>query len=200
MARAKPQGISEEEIQKLVEEQEKILGYVICGYPATVEGEAVVCKNPAGKDTHHFGTGRCRQHGGVGGLVTSGRYIQGKKANSFLEIVKKYEGQANYDNLMKEMAVARGILEDTCESQDLTIHEKALLLKATETISGLVEKQMKIEERFSYTIEDVKSMFTQITNILDTLIEDIALKKKVFTDLAQVTLLKGRSRDRTNDK
>ena len=194
MAKPKPFGISEEEVQKLVETQEKVLGYSICGYPTDVENKVVVCKNHAGKDTHHFGTGRCRQHGGVGGLVTTGRYIQGKKANSFLEIVKKYEDQSNYDNLMKEMAVARGILEDTCSNEDLSIHEKALLLKATETISGLVEKQMKIEERFSYTIEDIKGMFTQITGILDTSISDIALKKRIFTELAQITLLKGKSR------
>ena len=197
MAKAKPLGISEEEIQKLKEDQEKILGYSICGYPTTDDdNKIVVCKNHAGKDTHHFGTGRCRQHGGVGGLVTTGRYIQGKKANSFLEIVKKYEGQSDYDNLMKEMAIARGILEATCNLPDLTTQDMALLLKATETISSLVEKQMKIEERFSYTIEDIKSVFTQITNILDILIEDVALKKKVFTDLAQVTLLKGKSRSK----
>ena len=193
MAKPKPFGISEEEILKLKEEKEKILGYFICGYPTRVEDEVVVCKNPAGKDTNHSGVGRCRQHGGTGGLVHTGKWIQGKKANSFLSIVKKYEKQVDYDNLMNEMAVARGILESSCNVEWMTVQDKALILKAAETISGLVEKQMKIEERFSYTIEDVKFMFSQITNILDELIDDVTLKKKLFTDLAQVTLLKGKS-------
>lgn len=196
MAKPKPFGISEADIQKLKEEEEKILGYFICGYPIRVEDEIVVCKNIAGKDTNHPGVGRCRQHGGTGGLVHTGRWVQGKEANSFLAIVKKYENQADYDNLMKEMAIARGILEQSCNSEFLPIQEKALMLKAVETISSLVEKQMKIEERFSYTIEDVKFMFSQITNILDDLIDDVTLKKRLFTDLAQVTLLKGRSRSK----
>jgi len=184
--------ISEREYKELKYKIEQEKGYEICGYPIQTKEGVSLCKLPAGAGTTHPGVGRCMRHGGnCGPKDGSGLYGYQSSPFSLFRIINKYEHDTHWESLEKELATARGILESIMnrvaegEKPDL-----GATLATLKTIADLVEKRIKIEERNSYSIEDIKLFLKQIVEVINTTIKDFELRKELLMNLQKVKLLR----------
>jgi hypothetical protein len=82
------------------------------------------CRQPAGKNTDHLGTGRCWLHGGISGSLTHGRYSQ-VKTERIDKLVQEFIDDPNPLNTGPEIAMARALLTDYINRYDL--YTEALL-------------------------------------------------------------------------
>ena len=198
--------LTEEQLKEMVAEEEKKIGHKICGYPIAEKDGVKICKKPAGAETNHLGVGRCKAHGGVSGFKSgiNSIYTSEEKKFSLLNVIKRYEQQTDWDTLRTELATARGILEATISDSNKTGKifptQVAMMLKTIDTIGSTVEKQTKLEERNLYTLGEIQMILKQIIEIIESDVESVSIKKRLFEHFKGIILQKQKSKkEKSND-
>jgi hypothetical protein len=104
------------------------------------------------------------------------------------ELVKKYEEEGNWADLKKEIFTAKAILEGLSAN---VVDERTLvaILKTIETIASAVEKQLKIEEKTSISLEQFAILVQRIIQIIEENASNFEEKRKIFDEMEKLLKL-----------
>jgi translation initiation factor 2B subunit (eIF-2B alpha/beta/delta family) len=104
------------------------------------------------------------------------------------ELVKKYEEEGNWADLKKEIFTAKAILEGLSAN---VVDERTLvaILKTIETIASAVEKQLKIEEKTSISLEQFAILVQRIIQIIEENVSNFEEKRKIFDEMEKLLKL-----------
>jgi len=104
------------------------------------------------------------------------------------ELVKKYEEEGNWADLKREIFTAKAILEGLSAN---VVDERTLvaILKTIETIASAVEKQLKIEEKTSISLEQFAILVQRIIQIIEENVSNFEEKRKIFDEMEKLLKL-----------
>lgn len=176
------------------------------------DGSGNHCQHEAGWGTSHFGTGRCKVHGGADGSgrpIVHGRYSN-LKSPRLQELITEHEADPDPLNLLPEIHLLRGLVQDFIERYDtmsdallawhqsfgtdgtakphkiLDITAAAGFIAALSTLADRIEKR---REKGSLSMATVKKVLDQYA--LETMfaaqahIHDPDLQAKLLNDIEE---------------
>jgi hypothetical protein len=144
------------------------------------------CKNEAGKETDHFGTGKCYLHGGCskGQPLKHGRYA--KSAHGRLgKKIQEHMLDPNPLDLRPELAVLRARISFTTDQMDETdslptAEQSESLLLIIGGVQKLADTISKIQTRTALTANESQYYAVRLADILTTEIHYI--RKEAISD------------------
>jgi hypothetical protein len=157
------------------------------------------CNRPAGENTDHLGTGRCREHGGA----NIGRPRVTFSPTEFDEnaILKRLETVVESDPTSiaivdNEITMLRSVFYrylKTCNDQEHKLPNPSDLKKFTDALAKMLEIKYKLESRNTPKKQIITNTVfvlyvTQINNILKKHIQDGDLLNRIANDLENLQL------------
>jgi len=157
------------------------------------------CVRPAGDDTDHVGTGRCKEHGGA----NLGRPRVSFSPTEFDEndILKRLEVIVESDPssiavVDNEVTMLRSVFYrymKTCSEQGHKLPNPSDLKKFTDALAKMLEIKAKLEHRNTPKTQIINTnvfvlYVTQINNILKKHIQDGDLLNRIADDLENLQL------------
>ena len=152
------------------------------------------CAIPAGRGTHHPGTGRCKLHGGAsaGPPIKHGRYA----SVGNLELARKTREHAadpRPGDLAGELALMRAVVEHLAGSFDGSLEHADGLQKALGRVASIVEKAHKIETATALTQVEIKLLAAKTADILMKYLPDLATREAALSELQRAIDVPGRA-------
>jgi hypothetical protein len=146
------------------------------GYCGAKTRNGTPCKHEPGWGTDHFGTGRCRLHGGAGGRpIVHGRYayaLQGRLREKFIASM----ADDNPLDLLPELAVQRTLLSDYISrfapGIPLTAESVEFISDLTNDVVNTATKIINARNQTALTVAEVKYLQLGIMALLDEFIPD----------------------------
>jgi hypothetical protein len=144
------------------------------------------CRKEAGWGTTHFGTGRCKLHGGCNTGKGSGqlRYSDFVSAE-LLDKYEEYSVEATTDikSLNDEIGLIRAKIAYLLKHP--TYYDNDLLLKFTEVVRRLVETKQKVEEGIKHkvTIEVAVKILNNVVKVINERVQDPDIKRLISKDI-----------------
>ena len=156
------------------------------------------CTRPAGEDTEHVGTGRCREHGGA----NLGRPRISFSPTEFDEndVLKRLEVIVESDPTSiaivdNEITILRSIFYrymKMCNDDNHRLPNPSDLKKFTDALAKMLEIKSKLESRSTPKTQITNNVFvlyvSQINNILKKHIQDGDLLNRIADDLENLEL------------
>jgi len=157
------------------------------------------CPRPAGEDTDHPGTGRCREHGGS----SLGRPKVTFSPAEFDEnaILKRLESVVEADPssiavVDNEITMLRSVFYrymKVCNDQEHKLPNPSDLKKFTDALAKMLEIKSKLEHKFTPKTQIINTnvfvlYVSQINNILKKHIQDGDLLNRIADDLENLEL------------
>ena len=150
------------------------------------------CKKPAGWGTKHFGTGRCKLHGGC----STGRKSGNLRYSDFVpsSLVEKYEEFSVEDDkeiksLDNEIALVRAKVTGV-EAINNSGEYDSKIMQMVELIRRLCESKQKIEEgiKQKVEIEIVGKVIDSMIEIIERTVDSIDVKRALATEMRRLNL------------
>lgn len=181
-------------------------GPTICMSPLKELGKRnQYCGQRGGQGTDHFGTGRCRWHGGNAGTHPS----HGRNAimadTRLREVYEGYLNDPDLTSLYPELALLRTILHQIiAEARGEIAHDHLsdrtvkLSLQTVEAIGRTVERVDKAQARHILTVASIRMLMTRAVDTAGEFVEEDRLvaflnawEADVMGSFAKVELLEG---------
>jgi hypothetical protein len=176
------------ELNDRIAQLEAEKGYKICG---ARNRQGKPCTNKAGKETDHFGIGRCNDHGGSNQSPSSAGYTTGVRAKiKYPDIIQKVEQLKSdrdifdlRDHIFLMEAVAQTILENATEVEDLIP-----LVKVIESVTKAVQRLHEIEvgRRYVISVENLGNVIGRVVEVIERHVPDPYLRSLIAADIIKV--------------
>ena len=163
-------------------------GYAICGART---GAGKPCANRAGKDTDHYGIGRCKLHGGKNQSPASAKFTHGRTASlHYPNIIEKVEQLKKdrdvfdlRDHIFLMEAIAQTILENAKDIDDLYP-----LVKVIDNVTKAVQRLHEIEvgRRYVISVENLGNVIGKVVDVIERHVPDPYLRSLIAADILKV--------------
>lgn len=163
-----------------------------CG--AETRGDGGPCKQPGGAGTEHYGSGRCRYHGGKNGTkLKHGRY-SGLLTEELTDLVSHFEADDDILNTESDIALLRSIThkfiagyddwlpavlawhdsfnEGKLSAKPIKIMELSEAHKLLDSLTKAVERERKARAANAISARDLYRIINEIGRIVETHVED----------------------------
>lgn len=156
---------------------------IVCGAKTR---SGTPCKLRAGWGTQHFGSGRCKLHGGNAGRpIIHGRYSLFHR-QSLAEKAQRFLSDDNPSSLIEELALTRALLQEYLdrfpEGQILPYQDIERILAMVETIGRMVERISRILNATTLTQAEVMYLQKRFADLMVRYIEDSSQRTAFLAD------------------
>lgn len=134
------------------------------------------CRNKAGLRTEHNGTGRCKFHDGGGDTkVVHGmrRRYENVASARIRDLVKQHEDQPDPLNILPEIALVRGLLQDFIERAETdTELDVTNAVEFAERLSRMAERVVTMQSRNAITYDQLRRFLFATERVIEGEIRD----------------------------